>query len=45
MSSMTTPRNNENQPRRNEEHEEDEDFFCSYFVLFVSSWLSFGGDK
>jgi len=30
--------NNENQPRRNEEHE---DFFCFSFVLFVSSWLIF----
>jgi len=29
---------NENQPRRNEEHE---DFFWSFFVLFVSSWLIF----
>jgi hypothetical protein len=28
----------ENQPRRNEEHE---DFFSSSFVLFVSSWLIF----
>ncbi len=38
MSFVTTPGNNENQPRRNEE---DEDFFCSSFVFFVSSWLIF----
>src|SRR2546428_5344583 len=28
----------ENQPRRNEERE---GFFCSFFALFVSSWLIF----
>jgi len=33
-----TPRNNENQPRRNEERE---DIFRSFFVFFVSSWLNF----
>jgi len=34
--------NNENQPRRNEEHEAS---FCSFFVFFVSSWLIFGGEN
>jgi bacterioferritin len=35
-------RRNENQPRRNEEHE---DTLCSFFVFFVSSWLIFVGGK
>jgi hypothetical protein len=33
-----TGEKSENQPRRNEEHE---DFSGSFFVLFVSSWLIF----
>src|SRR5262249_26285011 len=35
-------RNNEKQPRRNEEHE---GLFFSFFVFFVSSWLLFRGEN
>jgi hypothetical protein len=36
------PRKDENQPRRNEEHEEKSE---KTFVLFVSSWLIFRRSK
>src|SRR4030095_14709024 len=42
ISQWAPPGNNENQPRRNEAGEE---FFCSFFVPFVSSWWIIRGRK